>query len=195
MKHGAQLRIWVGDKQAAFVTAVYGSMTLEDMETVSNMLRSDDADALDHFWSQIPPNVDEVECILAWEGVDEHYIEGGEIRSINVYSPMFINVRAYLPKPLGEMPDRVHVALNRAGTRGHAEEFGFDGSTEYICANVVAAQVKDAHLYYRRILAGMYLHRLEPMAPHHIGALWSALDYKTEDEIREFVLTGKWEQP
>ena len=89
---GTRLRIWVGDKQAAFVTAVYGSMNREDMEIVSDALRSDDADALGHFWSQIPPYAEEVECTLAWEGVDEHYIEGGEIKSMNVYSPMFTNV-------------------------------------------------------------------------------------------------------
>lgn len=93
MSDNTMLHIWVGDKQAAFVTAVYGPMNLEDMMAVSDMLRSDDADTVGYFWSQIPPRADEIECTLVWEGVDEHYIEGGEIVSRDVYSPILTNVR------------------------------------------------------------------------------------------------------
>jgi len=39
----------------------------------------------------------------------------------------------------------------------------------------------------RRLLAGMYLGRHAPMAPHHRGALREWLDYPTDDELREML--------
>lgn len=45
------------------------------------------------------------------------------------------------------------------------------------------------------LLATLFLHRYEPMPPHRVGALRERLDYMTDEELREFVATGKRKSP
>jgi hypothetical protein len=47
------------------------------------------------------------------------------------------------------------------------------------------AQTIDLHL------AAILLNRFEPLAPHHVGWIRERLKYKTDEELREYIIAGK----
>lgn len=46
-------------------------------------------------------------------------------------------------------------------------------------------------LQYDLLLAALLLNRFRPMASHHVAAISERLGYKTDDELRKFICTGK----
>lgn len=46
-------------------------------------------------------------------------------------------------------------------------------------------------MQHELLFASLLLNRFEPMEPHHVSAIRELLGYKTDDELREFVISGK----
>lgn len=98
-KKGSRLKIWVGDKLAAFVTGVFGEMICEDMEKINEVLR-DESEDMDYFRNAIPDGADEIYCDVTW---DDDY-------------PFFYNVRKASNEEIGYAVASIHPDLVGADT-------------------------------------------------------------------------------
>jgi len=70
----------------------------------------------------------------------------------------------------------------------------------YHCESCEVEFSKDYHEQERErqrvdlLLAAILLGRFNPLAPHHVGAIRERLGYATDEEVLDFVRTGKREE-